>query len=174
MRFLIINGPNLGHLGLRKPELYGEEGMDVVPAHVRRLVRGPCELRYFQSNSEGSIIDRLEQAFWAGKRHAEQDDASQISGMADDDPSLPIDGIVINAGALTHTSLALGDCLEWIGIPYVEVHLTNILRRSAREDSIRSKSFIAGNSMGLISGFGVFGYALAVAALAGNFKTDQL
>ena len=70
MRFLIINGPNLGHLGMRKPELYGKESMEAVPELVRRLVNEPCELRYFQSNSEGSIIDRLEQAFGAASHRA--------------------------------------------------------------------------------------------------------
>ncbi len=174
MRFLIINGPNLGYLGKRKTELYGKEGMEYVPEFVRRLVGEPCDLRYFQSNSEGCIIDRLEQAFLAAQNRFIQERADQTGAFADDDPSLPVDGIVINAGALTHTSLALGDCLEWIGIPYVEVHLTNILKRSVQEDPIRGRSFIAGNSLGLISGFGVLGYALAVAALADNIKTKKL
>ncbi|MDY0307732.1 MAG: type II 3-dehydroquinate dehydratase, partial [Desulfovibrionaceae bacterium] len=103
LRILVVNGPNLGHLGVRQPEIYGSEGMDAVPGIVRDLLGKEADdvvLDYFQSNFEGGIVDRLTKA-WEDK----------------------VDGLVINAGAYTHTSLALGDCLAWIGIPCVEVHL---------------------------------------------------
>jgi 3-dehydroquinate dehydratase-2 len=140
-RFLIMNGPNLGALGVRQPEIYGRQGMDAVPGLVRALL-GPradqAQLDFFQSNHEGVMLDRLEQA------HREKQD-----------------GIVLNAGAYTHGSLALADCLAWIGIPCVEVHISNVFARE-RE---RRHSLIARHTVGVISGFGILGYALAVQAL---------
>lgn len=98
------------------------------------------KLSFFQSNAEGALIDRLEQA------RAEK-----------------ASGIVLNAGALTHTSLALADCLAWIGVPCVEVHLSNALSRT--DEPLRQKSLLGRHCVGLVAGFGVLGYALAVLAL---------
>ena len=140
--FLIANGPNLGHLGLRQPEIYGREGMDAVPPLVDRLLgdrSALVRLTFFQTNGEGALLDRLERAR-AEKMH----------------------GVVLNAGAYTHTSLALADCLAWIGLPVVEVHLSNIL---ARSEPLRRQSLIGAQVIGLIAGFGVLGYALGVQAL---------
>lgn len=142
MDFLIINGPNLGFLGQRQPEVYGTEGMDALPALVGKLIGDDAKrirLAQFQSNSEGVLIDRLEEA-WKAK----------------------VDGLVLNAGAYTHTSLALADCLAWIKIPCVEVHLSNV---HARQSAIRHTSLIARHCVGAIAGFGVMSYALAVQAL---------
>lgn len=142
MDFLIINGPNLGFLGQRQPEVYGTEGMDALPALVGKLLGDDAtriRLAQFQSNSEGVLIDRLEEA-WKAK----------------------VDGLVLNAGAYTHTSLALADCLAWIKIPCVEVHLSNV---HARQSAIRHTSLIARHCVGAIAGFGVMSYALAVQAL---------
>lgn len=143
MRILVMNGPNLGALGERQPEIYGSQGMDALPG----LVRGVCgsaaddvELVYFQSNHEGELIDRLE--------------AARREGM---------DGVVLNAGAFTHTSLALADCLAWIGLPCVEVHISNVFGRT--DQPLRRQSLIGGQVIGVIAGFGITGYALAVAAL---------
>lgn len=142
MRILIVNGPNLAHLGVREPELYGSEDMNCLSEKIRRfcipLVQ-EAELTIFQSNHEGELIDRLEQA-WRDK----------------------IDGLILNAGALTHTSLALADCLRWIKIPCVEVHLTNIYGRS---NELRHTSLIAPACVGVVAGFGLMGYALAVQAI---------
>ncbi len=141
-RFLILNGPNLGHIGSRQPEIYGRTGLDAVPSMVDGLLSGQnvqYELIFFQSNSEGALIDRLEEA----RRDK-------------------MDGIVFNAGAYTHTSLALADCLAWINIPCVEVHISNVL---AREEPLRHKSLMGRHVVGVIAGFGVLGYALAVQAL---------
>ena len=140
-RILIMNGPNLGALGIRQPEIYGQQGMDAVPGLVLALL-GPradqAQLDFFQSNHEGVLLDRLEQA-----HHEWQD------------------GIVLNAGAYTHASLALADCLAWIRVPCVEVHISNVFAREA----VRQQSMLARHTVGVISGFGLLGYALAVQAL---------
>ncbi|HMM38588.1 MULTISPECIES: type II 3-dehydroquinate dehydratase [Desulfovibrio] len=143
LRILVVNGPNLGHLGVRQPEIYGSEGMDAVPGIVRDLLGKEADdvvLDYFQSNFEGGIVDRLTKA-WEDK----------------------VDGLVINAGAYTHTSLALGDCLAWIGIPCVEVHLSNLSART--DEPLRQRSFVGRHSIGVIAGFGILGYGMAVQAL---------
>jgi 3-dehydroquinate dehydratase-2 len=144
MAILIVNGPNLGHLGKRQPEIYGTEGMDAVPGLVGRLLgEAKAEnvaLDFYQSNSEGELIDRLERAKEEG-----------------------VDGLVVNAGAYTHTSLALGDCLAWIKLPCVEVHLSNLAAR--KDEPVRRKSYVGPHCLGVIAGFGILGYALAVQAL---------
>lgn len=139
---LVLNGPNLGALGVRQPEIYGTEGIDVVPAMVQDLLGNSfsrIRLDFDQKNGEGALIDRLESA----KR----------DGVA---------GIALNAGAYTHTSLALADCLAWIKIPTVEVHLSNVW---ARPERIRHQSYMAAHVIGVVAGFGILSYALAVQAL---------
>lgn len=142
MDILVVNGPNLGFLGQRQPEVYGSQGMDALPELVQRLLGENARhvaLTLFQSNSEGALIDRLEEAWKAN-----------------------VYGLVLNAGAYTHTSLALADCLAWIRIPCVEVHLSNV---HARASAIRHQSLIARHCIGAIAGFGIMSYALAVQAL---------
>ncbi len=142
MEFLVMNGPNLGFLGQRQPEVYGTQGMDALPELVSGFLGDAAReihLVLFQSNSEGVLIDRLEQA-WKDR----------------------IDGLILNAGAFTHTSLALADCLAWIKIPCVEVHLSNV---HARSTSLRHTSLVARHCIGAIAGFGIMSYALAVQAL---------
>jgi 3-dehydroquinate dehydratase-2 len=142
MDILVVNGPNLGYLGQRQPEVYGSQGMDALPELVQRLLGENARhvaLTLFHSNSEGALIDRLEEA-WKAK----------------------VQGLVLNAGAYTHTSLALADCLAWIRIPCVEVHLSNV---HARASAIRHQSLIARHCIGAIAGFGIMSYALAVQAL---------
>jgi 3-dehydroquinate dehydratase-2 len=139
---LIANGPNLGHIGLRQPEIYGNQGMEILPPLVERLLghrSALVSLSFFQTNGEGPLLDRLEAA-----------------------RTEKIHGVVLNAGAYTHTSLALADCLAWIGLPVVEVHLSNIL---ARPEPLRRQSLIGPHVLGVIAGFGVLGYALAVQSL---------
>lgn len=146
-RLLVMNGPNLGALGERQPEIYGTTGMDAVPALVGCLLgdsASDIELEFFQSNHEGALIDRLEQA--------------RRDGVA---------GVILNAGAFTHTSLALADCLAWIGIPCVEVHLSNVM---ARQEPLRHKSLIGRHVIGLVAGFGIMGYAIAVQAVVQHLK----
>lgn len=142
-KILVVNGPNLGQLGLRQPEIYGVHGMDELPRRLDRILpkerADRVSLTFFQDNCEGALINRLEAARQDG-----------------------CDGIVLNAGAYTHTSLALADCLAWLGIPTVEVHLSNIF---GRPEPLRHSSLVAPHCIGLIAGLGVMSYALAVQAL---------
>ncbi|NLV97578.1 MAG: 3-dehydroquinate dehydratase [Desulfovibrionales bacterium] len=142
MRILVVNGPNLRFVGQRQPDIYGSQGLDLVPEMVSQVLGEAAKniaLSFFQSNFEGALIDRLEEA-WKEKT----------------------DGLVLNAGAYTHTSLALADCLAWIQVPCVEVHISNVF---ARDESIRHQSFMAHHCVGVIAGFGLMSYALAVQAL---------
>jgi len=142
-KYLILNGPNLGHIGSRQPEIYGSQGLDSLPSLLVPMLGDKAqavELLFHQSNHEGNLIDRLEQARSEG-----------------------LDGIAFNAGAFTHTSLAIADCLAWIKLPCVEVHLSNIWARTS--DPIRQQSFIGKHCLGVIAGFGLTSYALAVQAL---------
>lgn len=148
--FLIINGPNLGRLGQRQPEIYGTQGLDRLPDIMSFFLGEDVKemaFEYFQSNHEGALIDRLEKAY-----------------------DNKVDGIIINAGAFTHTSLALADCLAWLKIPFVEVHISNTL---ARPEKIRHKSFIAPYALGVIAGFGLDGYALAAKALLSELAKNK-
>ncbi|MEZ7195580.1 type II 3-dehydroquinate dehydratase [Pseudodesulfovibrio karagichevae] len=143
LKILIMNGPNLGHIGTRQPEIYGSRTMDDMPELLSQVMGGKgaeVALEHFQSNSEGALIDRLEQAREEG-----------------------VDGVVFNAGAYTHTSLALADCLAWIGVPCVEVHISNIWART--DQPLRQKSLMGERCIGVIAGFGILGYALGVQAL---------
>lgn len=137
-RVLVLNGPNLNLLGRRNPVHYGTLSMDDILAGLRR--RFPqVTVEYAQSNSEGAIIDAI---------HA--------VGFAPD-----MLGIVLNAGAYTHTSLAIADAVEAVAVPVVEVHLSNVFAR----EEIRRRSMIAAVCAGSISGFGADSYALGVQAL---------
>ena len=144
---LIMNGPNLAHVGKRQPEIYGDQGFDLLPAMVQQLLGQQVRevtLSFFQSNSEGRLIDRLEQAREEG-----------------------VHGVAFNAGAYTHTSLAIADCIAWIGLPVVEVHISNVF---ARAEDIRRRSYMGASVIGLISGFGLMSYALAVQALHAHLR----
>lgn len=136
MRIIIINGPNLNLLGTREPDIYGQETMEDCLASLRK--RFPqVEIEYFQSNHEGALVDRLQ------------------------DAAASHDGIILNAAAYTHTSIALLDTVRAISTPVVEVHLSNV---AARED-FRRRSMIAPACVGTIAGFGMDVYRLAVEAL---------
>ena len=137
-KILIVNGPNLNLLGRREPGIYGSEGFDDYLAALRKRYEGMVDIDYFQSNCEGELIDRLQQAGF---------------GEAD--------GIVLNAGAYTHTSIALGDCIRAIKTPVVEVHISNV---DAREE-FRHHSMLAAACKGVICGFGLDSYRLAVEAM---------
>lgn len=137
MKILILNGPNLNLLGRREPELYGRTTLPEIIDGLRR--RFPdIVIEDFQSNSEGELIDRLQQT-----------DA---------------DGVVLNAGGYSHTSVALADAVAAIATPVVEVHLTNIYSREA----VRRNSLLSPACRGVIAGFGPKVYALGVEALRGG------
>ena len=134
MKILILNGPNLNLLGSREPEIYGRTSLEDIERALRANFPD-VEFVFRQSNHEGELIDLIQNT-----------DAQ---------------GIVLNAGAYTHTSLALADCIAAVEVPVVEVHISNIF---ARED-IRRRSIIAPVCAGTISGFGPMSYALGVQAL---------
>ncbi|MDR4988033.1 MAG: type II 3-dehydroquinate dehydratase [Bacteroidales bacterium] len=136
MKVLIINGPNLNLLGKREPGLYGNLGFDEVLSDLRQRYPG-VHIDYFQSNIEGELIDCIQSA--DGK----------------------YEGVILNAGAYTHTSLALGDAVKAVEVPVIEVHISNILAR----EHFRHISYIAPYCKGLISGLGTEGYRLALEAL---------
>lgn len=138
-KILIINGPNLNLLGVREPGIYGAESMEAVLAQLRREF-ADVDIEYFQSNHEGAIIDRLHDAAYGAS---------------------PADGIVLNAGGYTHTSVAIADAIAAIPVPVVEVHISNV---HAREE-FRHHSYLSPVCRGTIAGFGVKVYALAVRAL---------
>lgn len=138
MKVLILNGPNLNLLGRREPEIYGSETMDKVLADLR----GKWEIEYFQSNHEGDIIDKIHEVGFNAEYA----------------------GIVLNAGAYTHTSLAIADAIAAIKIPVVEVHISNVHAR----EQIRHISLISPVCRGVIAGFGVDSYRLGVEALVGG------
>ncbi len=139
MYILILNGPNLNLLGKRQPDIYGSDTMESCLSSIRNRYDGKVTIDYWQSNHEGEIIDKL---------HAVGFDPDCL-------------GIVLNAGAYTHTSLAIADAISSIERPVVEVHISNI---SSREE-IRHRSLITPVCRGIIAGFGLDSYRLGVEAL---------
>ncbi len=138
-KILIINGPNLNLLGRREPDIYGYDTMEQSLARLREKYPS-LPIEYFQSNHEGAIIDRI---------HAVGFDTDLYAG------------IVLNAGAYTHTSLAIADAISAISLPVVEVHISNV---SSREP-IRHTSLISPVCRGVIAGFGMDSYRLAIESL---------
>jgi 3-dehydroquinate dehydratase-2 len=130
MKILIVNGPNLNLLGTREPQIYGNVSFESYLIELKSKVA--CELSYFQSNVEGEIINELQRA--------------------------SCDGIILNAGGYTHTSVAIRDCISSILIPVVEVHISNIAGR----ESFRHDSLLSPVCAGCIVGFGLKGYELAI------------
>ena len=140
MKFLIMNGPNLNMLGIREPGIYGSESFEALQDRVRKHAEEiGAEVELFQSNHEGALVDEIQRAY--GR----------------------IDGIVINPGAYTHTSVALHDALRAVEAPAVEVHISNVHTR----EEFRHKSLISAACRGVICGFGLDSYRLAVEALIG-------
>ena len=146
MRILIINGPNLNLLGQREPAIYGAQSFDDYLDMLRQAYP-QVQIDYFQSNHEGDIIDRIHQAGYGN-----------LSNPSN--PS-PCDGIILNAGAYTHTSIAIHDAIKAIPIPTIEVHISNVHTR----EPFRHHSFISPVAHGIIIGFGIDGYRLALEGL---------
>ena len=144
MDLLLINGPNLNLVGRREPTIYGSLTLEEIQEQLLTLASDlDVNLEFFQSNSEGEIIDCIQ------------------------DNSDSIDGILINAGAYTHTSIALRDALLGVDIPYVEVHLSNIYSR----EEFRHKSFLSDKALGLVCGFGANSYQLAMQGIVAYLKS---
>ncbi len=136
MKIQIINGPNLNLLGVREPGIYGDSSFESYLPQLRAKFPD-VEIEYFQSNCEGALIDKLQEVGFS------------------------YDGVVLNAGAYTHTSIALYDCIRSLQCPVVEVHISNVHQREA----FRHHSYIASACVGVICGFGLKSYELAVEGL---------
>lgn len=139
MKIQIINGPNLNLLGKREQEIYGNQTFETFFEELKNEFT-EIEILYFQSNIEGEIIDKLHEVGFL------------------------VDGIILNAGAYTHTSVAIGDAVSAISSPVVEVHISNIFNR----ENYRHVSFIAPNAKGTIAGFGLNSYRLALMSFIGK------
>ncbi len=143
----IINGPNLNLLGDREPDIYGEKSLDRLHRDLSQQADSlNVGLTHFQSNSEGGLVDYIH----------------SLRGKAD--------AIIINAGAYTHTSVALLDALKGVAIPFIEVHLSNIYRR----ERFRHHSYLAAAAVGQISGFGTTGYELALSAAVSLIRSGEI
>ena len=138
MKILIVNGPNLNLLGQREPGIYGTSSFESYLPTLRQ--RYPdVEIDYYQSNEEGELINRMQQ------------------------DGFTVDGIVLNAGAYTHTSIALHDCIRSLKSPVIEVHISNVHQR----EPFRHHSYLSPACRGVICGFGLDSYRLAIEALIG-------
>ena len=136
MKIQIINGPNLNLLGVREPGIYGSESFETYLPQLKAMFPD-VEIEYYQSNVEGELIDKMQEV------------------------GFDSDGVVFNAGAYTHTSVALHDCIRAMRSPVVEVHISNVHKR----EPFRHKSMISSACVGVICGFGLDSYRLAVEAL---------
>jgi 3-dehydroquinate dehydratase-2 len=138
MKILILNGPNLNLLGKREPGIYGSSSFDDFLPQLQQHYP-QAELEYYQSNIEGELINKMQEVGFS------------------------YDGIVLNAGAYTHTSIALQDCIRSLKAPVIEVHISNVHQR----EEFRHKSMISCACKGVILGFGLDSYRLAIEALKG-------
>ena len=139
MKILVLNGPNLNMLGKREPEIYGKETLQAIEKKcIQKAKENNFEIDFKQSNHEGQLVDWIQESI--GK----------------------YDALIINAGAYTHTSVAILDALKMLNIPIIEVHLSNIFQR----EDFRKQSYISLVATGIMSGFGSVGYLLAIEYLA--------
>lgn len=138
MKILIVNGPNLNLLGQREPGIYGTSSFESYLPTLRQCYPD-VEIDYYQSNVEGELINRMQQ------------------------DGFTVDGIVLNAGAYTHTSIALHDCIRSLKSPVIEVHISNVHQR----EPFRHHSYLSPACRGVICGFGLDSYRLAIEALIG-------
>jgi 3-dehydroquinate dehydratase II len=144
VRIAVVHGPNLNLLGTREPEVYGSTTLAEIDAAVERLATElGARTTSFQSNHEGALVDFVHQA--------------------------GTDGLIVNAGAFTHTSIALRDALAGVARPYVEVHLSNVFAREA----FRHHSHLAAGAVGIVSGFGPSSYLLGVRALVEHLNRTR-
>jgi len=138
MKIAVIQGPNLNMLGIREQNIYGPMTLDQIHEQMKSgAEQNGVELEFFQSNLEGEIVDKIQECLGT------------------------VDGIIINPAAYTHTSIAIADALTAVNLPVVEVHISNIYKR----EEFRQKSITAKSSVGVITGFGPFGYHMGLMAL---------
>lgn len=147
MKILVINGPNMNMLGIREPEIYGKETyadlVSMVSAHADKL---GIEVHFFQSNHEGALIDEIQRAYFD-----------------------KFDGIILNPAGYTHTSVAIADAVKAVGIPTVEIHVSDV---SAREE-YRQVSYVREVCIKTICGMGLSGYNAALDCLAENYQSNE-
>ncbi|KAL7795760.1 Dehydroquinase [Trichoderma ceciliae] len=144
-RILLINGPNLNLLGTREPQIYGSSTLnDVINQAKAQAEQLSIQMETFQSNHEGAIVDRIQAA--RGKN----------------------DGIIINPGAFTHTSVAIRDALLGVGIPFVEIHVSNVHAR----EQWRRHSYLSDKAQAVMCGLGAFGYTVAIEFAAKHMKVN--
>ncbi len=144
MEILVINGPNLNMLGIREPGIYGKDGYDALLSKIRKHAREiGVSVAFYQSNHEGDLVDKIQECYFNG-----------------------IDGIVINPGAYTHTSIALLDAVKAVGIPTVEVHISDVSLR----ENFRQISYIRQACVGSIIGHGTDGYCEALDLLKEGYN----
>ena len=143
MKILVIHGPNLNMLGKREPEIYGAETLEDVNASLKQLAAElSVELEFFQSNAEGELVAKIQQA------------------------SSEFKGIMINPGAYTHTSIAIRDAILSSGLPVAEVHISNVHKR----EEFRHKSYVSGVALGVVTGFGIDSYFLGLRGLVSHLS----
>jgi len=144
---LVINGPNLNLLGKREPNIYGDDSLDSLNSHlVEKATQRDLSLEAWQSNAEHSIVEKI---------HAAKEQGVKF--------------IIINAGAFTHTSIAIRDALLGVNIPFIETHLSNVFAR----ESFRHNSYLADIALGVISGLGGLSYELAIEAAYHHLNTAE-
>lgn len=154
---LVLHGPNLNMLGVREPEVYGAVTLDQINEQLAKLAAElGVDLEVFQSNHEGELVERIQGAVG-------------VAGAAGHAAMGPVHAIVINPAAYTHTSIALRDALLAVGLPVVEVHLSNVARR----EGFRRRSLIADIAVGSISGFGADSYLLGLRAAVRVISTSR-
>jgi 3-dehydroquinate dehydratase-2 len=155
-RILLINGPNLNLLGTREPHIYGSTTLsDVIANAERQAASLGVELITFQSNHEGAIVDRIQQAGGF---------VANSSGVKEE----PVSAVVINPGAYTHTSVAIRDALLGVNVPFVEIHVTNVHAR----EPWRRHSYFSDKAVAVIAGLGVYGYTAAIEFVSKNLKIE--
>jgi 3-dehydroquinate dehydratase-2 len=138
MKIAVIQGPNLNMLGIREQNIYGPMTLDQIHQQMKGSAdQNGVELEFFQSNLEGEIVDKIQECLGT------------------------VDGIIINPAAYSHTSIAIADAISAVNLPVVEVHISNIYKR----EEFRQKSVTAASSLGVITGFGPFGYHMGLIAL---------
>lgn len=146
MRIAVLNGPNLNLLGTREPELYGRRTLADVERHLSELAHTMgLDIEFAQHSGEGDLVDAIHQ--WKGRVH----------------------GALVNAGAYSHTSLAIRDALVGVGVPFVEVHITNVFAREPE----RRHSTLAPAAVGVVCGLGVHGYELALRGLVSHLSAND-
>lgn len=146
MKIFVINGPNLNMLGVREKSIYGSDTLESINEELKAICdKENCEVEFFQSNCEGEIIDKIHSGF------------------------NKIDGIIINAGAYTHYSIAIRDAIASVNLPCVEVHLSNVHKR----EEFRHTSMIAPVCIGVVAGFGKMSYKMALMGLLDHIRKGE-